>query len=165
MNIRLTEAQKIKVLNSDDVFDIMQKVLLRENKIERDKEHFWIIGLTCNNKILHIELVSLGSMKATIVEPINVFRVAVIKNAVKVILVHNHPSGEVEPSEDDKDITDRLIQVGKIIDVEVIDHLIITPDTFFSFVDMGLFIELRLSIKWMPPYQIVEQLKSLYGVY
>ena len=112
MNVKLTEAQKIKVLNSDDVFSIMQKVLLRENKIDRDKEHFWIIGLATSLKALFVELVSIGSMRATVVEPINVFRVAVIKNAVQVILVHNHPAGDLTPSPEDENVTDRLIQVG-----------------------------------------------------
>jgi len=122
MNIKLTEQQKVKLLNSTDVYEVMQRILLRENKIDRDKEHFWIIGLANDNKILYIELVSLGSYQSTIVEPINVFRVAVQKNAVKAILVHNHPSGELRPTQEDKDITDRLIQVGRIIiKVDIVD--------------------------------------------
>ena len=133
MNINIDEKDKIKLLNSDHVYDVMQKILSRENEIDRDKEHFWIVGLAINNKLLFIELVSMGSMKATVVEPINVFRVAVLKNAVKVILVHNHPSGEVKPSDNDKDLTDRLNQVGRILAIEVIDHLIITTRTFFKF--------------------------------
>jgi len=161
MEIKLTEAQKIKVLNGNDVFAIMQKVLLRENKIEQDKEHFWIIGLNINSKILFIELVSLGGMKATIVEPINVFRVAVMKNAAKAILVHNHPSGDLVPSADDKDITDRLMQVGRIIDVTVIDHLIISTANFYSFVDSGLHTELKRSLKWVPPFEMVERIKAV----
>ncbi len=97
MNIKLPEKQKIKILNSDDVFEIMQKVLRRENKIDRDKEHFWIIGLNVKNKMLFIELVSMGSVKASTVEPMNVYRVAVLKGATQVILVHNHPSGALNP--------------------------------------------------------------------
>ncbi len=160
MNINLTEAQKIKILNSDDVFEIMQKVLNRENKIDQDKEHFWIIGLAANLKILFIELVSIGGVRSTVVEPMNVFRVAVLKNAVSVILVHNHPSGELKPSSKDKDITDNLIQVGKIIRVQVDDHLIISPKSFLSFLDIGLFEELEQSLKYVPPYQIVEMIRK-----
>ena len=160
MNIKLTEAQKIKLINSHDVFSIMQKVLRRENKIDQDKEHFWIIGLASNNKALFIELVSIGSVSKTIVEPMNVFRVAILKNAVNVILVHNHPSLELTPSANDKDITDRLIQVGRIIHVAVIDHLIITPTSFLSFTDIGLFEELKQSMKWMPPFEIVEKIRK-----
>ena len=160
MDIKLTEAEKIKCLNSDDVFEIMQRVLCRENKIDQDKQHFWIIGLAINNKALFIELVSFGSIKANVVEPINVFRVAILKNAVKVILVHNHPSEELTASEEDKDITDRLIQVGRIIEVEVIDHLIITVKSFVSFVNIGLFEQLKKSLKWVPPYKIIEMIKK-----
>jgi len=159
MNVRLTEAQKIRILNSDDIFSIMQMVLRRENKIDRDKEHFWIIGLATSNKVLFIELVSIGSVSRTIVEPMNVFRVAVLKNASNVILVHNHPSCDLTPSEDDKDITNRLIQVGLIIRVEVIEHLIITPSSYLSFVDIGLFAKLRESLKYVPPYKIVEKIR------
>jgi len=93
MNVKLTGLKKIRILNSDDVFGIMQKVLHRENKIDREKEHFRIIGLNVANKILFIELVCMGSVKATTVEPMNVYRFAVVKNAVKVVLAHNHPSG------------------------------------------------------------------------
>jgi len=133
MNIELTDKQKTQIINSEDVYAIMQKVLLREEIIDQEKEHFWIIGLTSSNKILFVELVSLGSVNATIAEPMNVFRVAILKNAVKVILVHNHPSGNLTPSDDDKDITDRLIQVGRIINVQAIDHLIISPESYVSF--------------------------------
>ena len=160
MNINIDEKDKIKLLNSDHVYDVMQKILSRENEIDRDKEHFWIVGLAINNKLLFIELVSMGSMKATVVEPINVFRVAVLKNAVKVILVHNHPSGEVKPSDNDKDLTDRLNQVGRILAIEVIDHLIITTRTFLSFADIGLLAELKESTKWLPTFELVERIKK-----
>ena len=157
MNIRLTEKQKIEMTNSDSVYRVMQKVLLRESKVARDKEHFWVIGLNCKLKVLFVELVSVGSCTATVVEPINVFRVAVMKNAVQLILVHSNPSGELEPSEQDKDITDQLIQVGRILRIQVIDHLIISPKFFLSFVKTGLFKELQTdSLKWFPPYELIE---------
>src|SRR5438105_5881644 len=101
MNVKLTTTQKIKVLNSDDIYNIMQQVLLRENKIDRNKEHFWIIGLSQVNKILYIELISLGTISATIVEPMEVFSIALQKRTVQIILVHNHPSGELKPSNAD----------------------------------------------------------------
>jgi DNA repair protein RadC len=160
MTVQLTEEQKIKLLNADDVYSVMQEVLLREEKIDQEKEHFWIIGLAPNNMIQFIELVSLGSVNATLVEPMNVFRVAVMKGSVKVILVHNHPSGELNPSEGDKDLTDRLIQVGRILHVFVIDHLIISTESFYSFADTGLLSELEESIKWVPQYELVERIRE-----
>ncbi|MCZ8354782.1 MAG: DNA repair protein [Cyclobacteriaceae bacterium] len=160
MTVQLTEEQKIKLLNADDVYSVMQEVLLREEKIDQEKEHFWIIGLASNNMIQFIELVSLGSVNATLVEPMNVFRVAVMKGSVKVILVHNHPSGELNPSEGDQDLTDRLIQVGRILHVFVIDHLIISTESFYSFADTGLLSELEESIKWVPQYELVERIRE-----
>ena len=125
MNIKLTEAERIKILNSDDLYGIMQKILLREHKIDQNREHFWVIGLENNHRILFIELISLGSVNKTIAEPMEVFSFALQKRAVKIVLCHNHPSGELKPSDADKDITDRLIQVGIIVETEVVDHLII----------------------------------------
>ncbi len=160
MTIELTEEQKIKLLNSEDVFSVMQDILLREEKIDQEKEHFWMIGLANNNRILYIELVSLGSVNATTVEPMNVFRVAVLKGAIKVIMAHNHPSGEMEPSEADKDLTDRLIQVGRILNIGVIDHMIISAGSYLSFLDIGLLEELEQSIKWVPQYELIERIRK-----
>lgn len=159
MTIDIPDAHTLKLLNSDDVYRVMHEVLHREEKIDQEKEHFWMIGLATNNRILYIELVSLGSVNATTVEPMNVFRVAVLKGAVKVIMTHNHPSGELKPSDSDKDLTDRLIQVGKILNIEVIDHLILSLNSYLSFADLGLIEELEKSIKWVPQYALVERIR------
>lgn len=156
MNIELTEAERIKILNSDDLYGIMQRILLREDKIDQNREHFWVIGLENNNRILFIELISLGSVNKVVVEPMEVFSFALQKRAVKIILCHNHPSGELKPSETDLDITDRLIQVGIIVNTHVVDHLIITPNTYLSFENTGLLAELKLSTKYVPQY-VLEQ--------
>jgi DNA repair protein RadC len=160
MTIEINEEHKIKLLNSDDVFSVMQKILLREQKIDQEKEHFWMIGLEQNNRILYIELVSLGSVKATTVEPMNVYRVAVMKGAVKVLMVHNHPSGELKPSETDKDLTDRLIQVGRILNIKVIDHIVISLISYLSFSDTGLLSELEQSTKWVPQYELIDRIRQ-----
>jgi DNA repair protein RadC len=95
---------------------------LREEKIDHDGEHFWVVGLANNNRILFIELISLGAVNATIAEPMEVFSLAPQKRSVRIILVHNHPSGELMPSEADKDSTDRIFQVGRIVNLEVYDY-------------------------------------------
>ncbi len=160
MNVRLTDKHKIKVSGSDDIFEVMRHILLRDNKVDREKEHFWLICLANNNLILNIELVSLGSVNSTVVKPMNVFRVAVMKGAVKVILCHNHPSDELAPSAPDMDLTDRLIQVGKILNIEVIDHLIITTKDYMSFCDTGLLEDISKSTKWVPNYTIAEEIRK-----
>lgn len=157
MELKLTKAEKIKILNSDDLYGIMQRILLRENKIDRNREHFWVVGLEINNRILFIELASMGSVDQTLVKPMDVFSFALQKRAAKVILVHNHPSGELKASEPDKDITDQMIQVGIIVNTQVIDSLIISEKSYLSFEDTGLMGELRQSIKYVPPYILYER--------
>ncbi|PIT18778.1 JAB domain-containing protein [Snodgrassella alvi] len=160
MDIKLTKNDKRYIQNTDDVYSIMQRVLLRENKIDQEKEHFWIIGMNLRGYILYIELIALGTYKAVNIEPMNVFRVAVMKNASRVIIVHNHPSGSLTPSEDDKDTTDRLIQVARILNIELTDHLIITPRSYISFRTIRLMEELEQSLKYVPPYQVVERIRK-----
>jgi DNA repair protein RadC len=109
---------------------------------------------------LFIELVSLGSVSQTVVEPMEVYSFALQKRAVKIILVHNHPSGELIPSDADKDVTDRLIQVGLIVNVPVYDHLIITENSYFSFNDSGLMEELSQSTKYVPHYVLEARYKK-----
>jgi DNA repair protein RadC len=158
MNIELTRDQKIKVMNSSMVFKVMKQILMRENEIERDQEHVWIVCLAANNKILNIELISLGAIDETIIKPMQVFRIAILKGAVKLVMIHNHPTGELVPTSTDQDITDRMIQVGNIVNVQVIDHLIISEKHYYSFDDHGLMEELRKSKKWVPGYVEVERL-------
>jgi len=138
MNVRLKKDQKIKIGSPEDMYSIMQQILLRESRIGREKEHFWVIGLATSNKISYIELVSLGSISAAIVNPLEVFNLAVRKKSPKIILVHNHPSGSLNPSQADKDITNNIVEGGKTLTIEVLDHLVITEESYFSFAKNGL---------------------------
>lgn len=160
MDIPLSEEEKIKILNSTDLYEIMKRILLREQKIDQDREHFWVVGLDNAHRILFIELISMGTVNQALVKPMEVFSLALQRRAVNIILCHNHPSAELKPSVQDKDITDRLIQVGIIVDLPVFDHLIISPKGFLSFEDIGLMSELRNSIKWVPPYQQAEKMRQ-----
>jgi DNA repair protein RadC len=160
MDITLSAADKIKVQEADDLYPIMQKILLRENKIDRNREHLWVIGLESNFRILFVELVSMGSVKRSIAEPMEVFSLALQKRAVSIILCHNHPSGNLQPSSYDKDITDRLIQAGRIVNVPLLEHLIITEYSYFSFKDRGLMKQLSQSTKYVPNYELVERIRK-----
>ena len=153
MNVRLTEKQKITILNSADIYKVMQQVLLRENKIRRSQEHFWVIGLDSKNKILFIELIGLGRVNRVGASPPDVFRVAIYKSAVKIVLVHNHPSGNTEFSDADIDFTDRILKVGMLIDIEVLDHMVITEKEYACFEGEGIMKKLRNS----PTYTLLEQ--------
>lgn len=145
MNVRLSKAQKIQILNSSDIYKVMQQVLLRENKIRRNQEHFWAVGLDNDNKVLFIELIALGAVNRVNANPPDIFRMGIYKLAVKMILVHNHPSGNITPSKADKDFTDKILKVGKLINIEVIDHLVISEDNYTSFADKGIIKELQHS--------------------
>lgn len=138
MNVKLTKEQKIKVANSEDVFSIMREVLKRENRLARQKEHFWVIGLNVNNVIAYIELVALGSVSKIIVKPVEVFSFAVAKKCESVILVHNHPSGDLKPRKADIDLTKKLVNGSKFLEIKVLDHLIISTKEYLSFADKKL---------------------------
>jgi DNA repair protein RadC len=149
MNVRLSEEQKnTRIMKGRDVFKIMREVILREGKYRREMEHGWVMSLGPDNLILNLELVSLGSNRRSLLEPMQVFRFALIKNADKIIMIHNHVDQELIPSEDDLDTTDRMIKVGEIIDLEVVDHVIISTKAYFSFHDSGLMEKLRASSKY-----------------
>lgn len=160
MDIKLAKNDKRYIDGTSDVYNIMQRVLLRENQIDQEKEHFWIIGMNEAGYILYIELIALGTAKTVPAEPMNIYRVAVMKNATRVVAIHNHPSGRLTPSEADKDITDRLIQVGRILNITFVDHLIITPITYVSFKAEGWMDELEKSLKYVPTYQVIEQIRK-----
>ena len=135
----------------------MQDILLRENKIGRSKEHIWVVCLSNSNRILLIELISLGTSKRSVIDPTEVFSFALQKRAVKVIMVHNHPSGMFMPSLEDRDITDRMFQVGLFLDVPLIDHLIISEKEYYSFVDSGLLAKIARSRKYVLKYKQEEE--------
>nr|VFK54599.1 MAG: RadC-like JAB domain-containing protein [Candidatus Kentron sp. TUN]VFK57808.1 MAG: RadC-like JAB domain-containing protein [Candidatus Kentron sp. TUN]VFK62307.1 MAG: RadC-like JAB domain-containing protein [Candidatus Kentron sp. TUN] len=136
--VELTKEQKIPIDQPADLFPIMQTVLRRENKSGRRKEHFWVVGLRSDNRILYIELVSFGGASTTIVNPIEVYQLAIVNKSYRIMLVHNHTDGALKPSESDKEITRILIEGGKLLNIEVLDHLIISEDSYFSFLEEGL---------------------------
>lgn len=102
------------------------------------KEHFVIFYLDSRNQEIKRETISIGSLNANLVHPREVFEPAIRNLAAQIILAHNHPSGDPEPSEDDLEITKRLVESGKILGIEVIDHIIVAKNDFFSFKEKKL---------------------------
>ncbi len=105
---------------------------------DQQREHFLCLYLNARNQVIHKEVVSIGSLSSAIVHPREVFRTAVSQAAASVILAHNHPSGDVSPSQDDINLTRRLVQAGEIMGIDVLDHLIIGSDDFLSLKERGL---------------------------
>lgn len=160
MNVKLSNSGKIKLTSSIDIYGVMERIFKRESKTDRKKEHFWVISLDTVCRILNIELVSLGTVNSTLVEPMEVYSIPLQKKAVRIILVHNHPSGELKASEADKDLTNRLIQCGHILKTPVSDHIIINESSYFSFYDNGLMDELIDNTRYVPAYILAERLKA-----
>ena len=102
------------------------------------KEEFAVIMLNQAKKVLGWAKISSGGSTATIVDPSMIFQLALLAHADSIILVHNHPSGTLQPSTADKNLTKRIRDAGKLLGIQVLDHLIITPTAFTSFANKGL---------------------------
>jgi len=111
---------------------------IRASIKDKAKEHFKLILLNPRNKIIGISTISIGTLNASLVHPREVFKDAIMHSAASVVLAHNHPSGDPEPSEDDLKITNKLVESGKILGIEVLDHIIIGKDNFCSYKERGL---------------------------
>ncbi|WP_430909229.1 JAB domain-containing protein [Maribacter sp. 2-571] len=130
MTVRLPKNEDERIQDAGDVARIMQKILLRQNRHSRNKEYFWAIGLNVKRDIEYIELVTIGTANRNIVKPADVFSLALQKKCVGIILCHNHPSGDLTPSDKDLQFTDAMEQAGVIVEVRVMDHIIISEKDF-----------------------------------
>lgn len=125
--------KKILLDSPEAVVDYLKKKIG-----ESKKENFYIIAIDARNNFINIQEISIGSLTASIVHPREVFREAIRSSAASIILAHNHPSGDPEPSEGDLVITKRLTEAGKILGIGINDHIIVTKNNYFSFKDKKL---------------------------
>ena len=132
MVINFTKSDKT-INNPKAVFEVLKGYMKAQDKIDRDKEHFFVFHLDVRHKIKLLELVSVGTLTSTMVHPREVFTRAISARSAYIIIAHNHPSGVIEPSTDDIAITNRLQEAGKILDITVLDHIIISSKEFYSF--------------------------------
>lgn len=112
--------------------------LLHTYLADVDREFFVLIMLSQKNRVLGIHTVSIGSLTASVVHPRETFKAAILANAAAVILGHNHPSGDCQPSKEDRAITSRLVECGRLLGISVLDHIIIGDGRYFSFADENL---------------------------
>lgn len=126
-------SKKVKITSSDDAFQ-----LLHGDMMDLNHEEFWLLLLKRNNEVIKKEMLSRGGVSGTVVDAKIIFKRALEETASGLILAHNHPSGNLKPSQEDINLTKRLKEAGKSLDISVLDHLIITDHTFFSFADEGL---------------------------
>lgn len=128
----LKEKKTCLYLKPDDVFNELKDI--RDNK----KEHFVIFYLDTRNQEIKRDIISVGSLNASLVHPREVFEPAVRNIAAHILLAHNHPSGDTRPSEEDIKLTQRLVEAGKIMGIEILDHVIVSNTAYLSFKEKGL---------------------------
>ncbi|MCI2229792.1 DNA repair protein RadC [Polaribacter sp. MSW13] len=128
-----TALEKPKITNSKEVFQLMQPIIA-----DLEHEEFWGVFLNNANKVLTKYQISKGGLTATIVDIRLLFKKALELAAVSLIVCHNHPSGKLQPSNADKQLTQKMKQAGITLDIKLLDHLIITEKAYFSFADEGL---------------------------
>ena len=125
--------KKPKVQSSTDAYNYLKPYLM-----DLDHEQFWVLFLNRANQIIKPEMVSAGGVSGTVVDAKLVFKKALEALASNIILVHNHPSGNLRPSEQDIKLTKKLMTAGQTLDIPVLDHIIFTDDGYFSFSDNAM---------------------------
>lgn len=125
----------IEVKSAEKAFELFMPFF--EDIIEY-REFFYVMYLNRKNKVIHVQKISEGGCSGTIVDGKNIFQGALLANAQAIILCHNHPSGCTKPSDSDVKLTKKLVEVGKYLEMPVLDHLIISDESFFSFANEGL---------------------------
>ncbi|HII4444644.1 JAB domain-containing protein [Clostridium perfringens] len=124
---------KRRVLSPKEAFDLGKKFL-----VDSDREKMILLCLDSKNQPTAINTVSIGCLNSSIVHPREVFKVAILSNSASIIVYHNHPSGDVKPSKDDINITQRLKESGKILGIDLIDHIIVgSSEMYYSFKEKG----------------------------
>lgn len=125
---KFEKIEKKQILSSKDA-----SIVLENDLRGLDKEHFIILMLNTKNFLLGVETVSIGSLNSSIVHPRELFKSAINKSAAAIILAHNHPSGDATPSREDIEVTKRIKSGGQLLGIDVIDHIIIGDNSYYSF--------------------------------
>ena len=111
---------------------------MKENLLDLKHEEFWVVLLNRSNTVIEKVLVSSGGVSGTVADPKIIFKAALDKLASGVLLVHNHPSGNLKPSHQDIQLTKKLVESGRVLEIPVLDHVIFTDESYYSFADEGL---------------------------
>ncbi len=136
MLVRQYKTNRIQIRHASDAYMLICDVFKKVQLIDRDKEHFYVIGLKTNNYVRFVDLISIGSLTYTLAYGREIFRVPILKPVSGIILAHNHPSGNKQPSKADKELTEKMVMLGKALDIHVLDHIIFTENYgFYSFTE------------------------------
>jgi DNA repair protein RadC len=131
----LLRNSKIQIGQAEDVAKVFQDLLRLEDTIDQDKEHFYVMHVNARQQVNLVELVAIGTLNHAEIHPRETYRRAVIEGADSILVAHNHPTGDVTPSEADIKTTHALHQAGELLQIPLLDHIIFTAqgNTFFSF--------------------------------
>lgn len=136
LSYKRKQASTFKTIkSSDDAITCIRKIF-PVNQINY-REHMFVLFMNMKNEIIGYHLNSVGGVSQTIIDIRIIMQGALLSNAVGILLCHNHPSGNLKPSEQDKRLTQKIIKAGKLLDINVLDHVIITENSHYSFADHG----------------------------
>lgn len=129
--------RRFKIGSSMDAVELARALLYEEGSIEY-AEQFFIMMADTSNHVYAYKLLSQGGMAGTVVDPRLIFQTVLLCHATSLILIHNHPSGNVEPSDADRFMTKKISDAGRLLEIKILDHIILTADNYYSFSDEGL---------------------------
>jgi DNA repair protein RadC len=124
---------KIKIGGTGETVKVFRDLWMLEDAYERDREHFYVMHLDTHSRVRSVEVVSVGTLTSSIVHPRETFRRAIVEGAASIIIAHNHPSGEVDPSDEDVTVTKRMHEAGELLGITMLDHIIFSSEGYFSF--------------------------------
>ena len=127
------DREQVEIKSSSDAFSVMHPLIG-----DLPHEEFWVLFLNTGNRLIDKACVGRGGINSTSVDVRIIMKMAVEKLATSILLVHNHPSGSLTPSAEDKRLTQKVIEAGKLLDIRVLDHVVITDKQFFSFADQAM---------------------------
>jgi len=125
------------VTGPHEAYRFVVRCLAELDRIDREREHFFVIGLNVKKRPVYAELVAIGSLDAAIVHPREVFRRAVAEGVASLLLAHTHPSGDPTPSVQDRALTERLARAGELLGIDVVDHIVVGHSQYHSFRENG----------------------------
>jgi DNA repair protein RadC len=128
---------KLQVNGAGGVAKVFQDILALEDKIEQEKEYYYVMHLNIRSQVMMVELVTVGTLTSSLAHLRETFRRAVIAGSYSIIIAHNHPSGDVDPSDEDMKVTKLMFEAGNLLGITMVDHIIFTKDNYFSFRNNG----------------------------
>ena len=138
VNVRLVKEPSLysetPIRDTDDVVQVMARELA-----QFDREAFCVLNMNTNGTVINMSVVSLGTLDSAIVSPREVYKSSILSNAASIIVLHNHPSGNISPSREDRLVTKKLIRAGNDLDIPVVDHIIVggASGELYSFKEQG----------------------------